>query len=159
MYIETSVISYLVGWLNRNDLQVAAHQELTRRWWASRRDEFELYASAAVIDEAAEGDEELAAQRLRFLEGLALLQVTGQAHALRSELLRRSQIPAKASTDALHIAVATVHGMDYLLTWNCKHIANAVTLPVVYEVCRSNGYEPPLVCTPYELLGEADEEA
>lgn len=60
--------------------------------------------------------------------------------------------------DALHIATATVHGMDYLLTWNCKHIANAVTLPRVYEVCRSFGYEPPLVCTPYELSGEGDEE-
>jgi len=64
---------------------------------------------------------------------------------------------AKAQNDALHIAIAAVHGMEFLVTWNCKHIANAVTLPAVYEVCRAAGYEPPLVCTPYELLGEPDE--
>jgi hypothetical protein len=154
VYIETSVISYLVGWLNRNDLQVAAHQELTRRWWTSRRGEFDLFASAVVVDEASEGDPTLAAERLGFLEGMALLRVTENAHALKGELLRRSDLPAKAETDALHIAVATVHGMDLLATWNCKHIANAVTLPFIYDTCRDFGYEPPLICTPYELLGE-----
>jgi hypothetical protein len=80
--------------------------------------------------------------------------VTDPAHALKVELLRRSELPAKAETDALHIAIATVHGMDYLATWNCKHIANAVTLPLVYDTCRESGYDPPLICTPYELLGE-----
>jgi len=158
VYIETSVISYLVGWLNRNDIQVAAHQEVTRRWWALRRGEFELFASSAVLDEARDGDPKLAAERLQFLEEVILLEVSDKAHELKFELLRRTQIPVKAENDALHIAVATVHGMEFLATWNCKHIANAVTLPLVYEVCRTNGYEPPLVCTPYELLGESDEE-
>lgn len=158
VYVETTIISYLVGWLNRNDLQVAAHQELTRRWWSHRRDEFELFASSLVIDEAADGDPTLAAERLRFLQGISLLQVSDQAHALKAELLRRTQIPAKAENDALHIAVATVHGMEFLATWNCKHIANAVTLSMVYEVCRAAGYEPPHVCTPLELLGESDED-
>ena len=158
VYVETTVISYLVGWLNRNDLQVAAHQEITRRWWAVRRDAFELFASAVVVDEAAEGDQALAAERLRFLQGIKLLQATEQAYQLRDELLRRTQIPTKAETDALHIAIATVHAMDFLATWNCRHIANAVTLPLVYDVCRAAGYEPPLVCTPYELLGESDEQ-
>ncbi|MEA2343613.1 MAG: hypothetical protein QOF63_1782 [Thermoanaerobaculia bacterium] len=157
VYIETSVISYLVGWLNRNDLQVAAHQELTRRWWTSRRGDFDLFASAAVVDEAREGEPSLAAERLGFLEGVALLRVTDGAHALKAELLRRSDLPPKAETDALHIGIATVHGMDFLATWNCKHIANAVTLPLVYETCRESGYEPPLICTPYELLGESYE--
>lgn len=81
-----------------------------------------------------------------------------EAYVLKSHLLRRTQIPAKAETDALHIAVATVQGMEFLATWNCKHIANAVTLPLVYEVCRAEGYEPPIVCTPYELMGEDYEE-
>jgi hypothetical protein len=107
-------------------------------------------------DEASEGDPSLAAERLAFLENVSLLRVTDGAHALKTELLRRSDLPAKADTDALHIAVATVHGMD-LATWNCKHIANAVTLPLVYETCRETGYEPPLICTPYELLGESYE--
>jgi hypothetical protein len=158
VYLETTVISYLVGWLNRNDLQVAAHQEITRRWWARRRSEFELFASSLVLDEAADGDPTLASERLRFLEEVALLRVSEEAYALQSEILRRTQIPNKARIDALHIAVASVHGVEFLATWNCKHIANAMTLPEVYEVCRATGYEPPLVCTPYELLGERYDE-
>jgi len=158
VYVETTVISYLVGWLNRNDLQVAAHQEITRRWWATRRQDFELFGSAVVVDEAADGDQSLAAERLRFLKDVQMLQVPDEAYRLRDELLRRTPIPAKAETDALHIAVATVHAMDFLATWNCKHIANAVTLPLIYDVCREVGYEPPLVCTPYELLGDTDEQ-
>ena len=157
VYVETSVISYLVGWLNRNDLQVAAHQEVTRRWWARRRTEFALFASAVVVDEAADGNPALAAERLGFLQEIELLRVSEDAHALKSELLTRTQIPSKAENDALHIAIAAVHGMDFLATWNCKHIANAMTLPLVYEVCRAAGYEPPLVCTPFELSGESDE--
>jgi len=153
VYLETTVISYLVGWLNRNDLQVAAHQEITRRWWARRRQDFELFASSAVIDEAADGDPALAAERLRFLQEVTVLRVSEQAHRLKAELLSRTQIPRKADTDALHIAVAVVHGVDFLTTWNCRHIANAVTLPIVYDVCRAEGFEPPLICTPYELLG------
>lgn len=159
VYIETTVISYLVGWLNRNDLQVAAHQEVTRRWWRNRRLEFDLFASPLVVDEARDGDPSLAAERLRFLQEIPLLRMSDDVYALRSELLRRTQIPARAESDALHIAVATVHGVEFMITWNCKHIANGVTLPMVYEVCRASGYEPPLICTPYELLGDSDEEA
>jgi hypothetical protein len=158
VYVETTIISYLVGWLNRNDLQVAAHQELTRRWWATRRTDFELFASLLVRDEAADGDPGLAAERLRFLDDISLLQVSQEAYDLKFKLLRRTQIPVKAENDALHIAVAAVHGMEFLATWNCRHIANAVTLPLVYEVCRAEGYEPPLVCTPHELLGETNDE-
>ena len=157
VYGETSVISYLVGWLNRNDLQVAAHQEITRRWWALGRDDFELFASVVVVDEASDGDPVLAAERLRFLQDVSLLRVTDAAHRLKRELLRRTQIPQKAENDALHIAVAAVHGMDLMATWNCRHSANALILPLVYEVCRGEGYEPPLICTPHELLGENDD--
>jgi predicted nucleic acid-binding protein len=154
VYVETTVISYLVGWLSRNDLQVAANQELTRRWWSERRGDFDLFGSAAVIDEIADGDPALAAERLRHLQTVTLLQVTDAAHELKSYLLRQTGIPDKAETDALHIAVAAVHGIEYLVTWNCKHIANAVTLPAVYDACRTAGYEPPFVCTPKELMGE-----
>ena len=154
MYIETTVISYLVGWLSRNDLQVAANQQLTRQWWVSRRGEFELFGSAVLVDEITDGDPHLAAERLSYLQGVTILQTTPAAHALQAALLRHSRIPQKAYTDALHIAIAAVHGIEYLVTWNCKHIANAVTLPAVYEVCRTSGYEPPFVCTPQELMGE-----
>ncbi|HEX6100012.1 MAG TPA: type II toxin-antitoxin system VapC family toxin [Thermoanaerobaculia bacterium] len=158
VYIETTIVSYLVGWLNRNHLQVAANQELTRRWWVTRRSDFELFASPVVIDEASDGDARLAEERLRFLAGLPLLRVTDTAYALQADLLRLANLPEKARNDALHIAVAAVHGMEYLLTWNCTHIANAVTLPLVYDVCRGAGYEPPFVCTPQELMGVDDEQ-
>jgi hypothetical protein len=123
----------------------------------AQNSEFELFASPVVLDEAEDGDAGLATERLQFLHGVTLLRVTERAHVLKFALLRRGRIPAKAENDALHIAVATVHGMEYLATWNCKHIANAVTLPLVYEVCRREGYEPPLICTPYELMGEDDD--
>ena len=153
VYVETTVISYLVGWLNRNDLQVAANQELTRRWWLSHRTDFTLVASAAVVDEAADGNSDLAAERLRFLAEVPLLIITEEAHALKLDLLRRTRIPRAAENDALHISIAAVHGIEYLISWNCKHIANAVVLPRVYDVCRAHGYEPPFVCTPQELMG------
>ena len=134
VYVETTIVSYLVGWLSRNDLQVAANQELTRRWWADRRYDFELFASTVVVDEASDGDPGLAAERLRFLKDVTLLRVPDHAHTLKLELLRRTHIPAKAENDALHIAVAAVHGMEFLVTWNCKHIANAVVLQALNEV-------------------------
>jgi len=153
IYVETSVVSYLVGWLNQRDLAVAHNQQLTREWWSRRRSDFELFISPVVIDEARKGDSELAEQRLQYLATLPVLAVTSAALALSAELLRMTAIPRKAELDALHISVAAVSGMNYLLTWNCTHIANAEILPKVYEVCRGAGYEPPFVCTPLELLG------
>lgn len=81
-----------------------------------------------------------------------MLEVTAKADQLKESLLREAALPTKAELDALHIAVATVHGMEYLVSWNCKHIANAVMLPKIYAICRAAGYEPPFVCTPLELM-------
>jgi len=134
-------------------LYVAANQEFTRQWWTERRGAFDLYASPVVSAEAADGDADMAAARLRFLEGIPLLEVTATAEDLKTAILQGGGIPSKAELDALHIAIAAVHGMDYLLTWNCRHIANAFILPRVYAVCRRAGYEPPFVCTPPELMG------
>jgi len=152
VYVETTIVSYLVGWLSRHDLYVAANQEYTRQWWAEQRAKFELFASAVVVQEAREGTAELASARLGYLREVALLEVTSEAEQLKLELLSQAALPAKAELDALHIAVATVHGLDYLLSWNCRHIANAFTLPKVYGICRRAGYEPPFVCTPPELM-------
>ena len=118
-----------------------------------RRSDFELFTSPVVIDEARKGDPDLAAQRLEYLAMLAVLEVTSAARSLSSELLKSTGIPRKAELDALHISIAAVSGMNFLLTWNCAHIANAEILPTVYQVCRDAGYEPPFVCTPLELLG------
>jgi predicted nucleic acid-binding protein len=153
VYVETSVVSYLVGWLNQRDLGVAHNQEFTRQWWSRRRSDFELFISPVVIDEARKGDPALAKQRLNFLDTMTVLEVTASARSLAADLLRLTGIPMKAKLDALHISTAAVGGMNYLLTWNCTHIANAEILPKVYEVCRDAGYEPPFVCTPLELLG------
>jgi len=153
IYIETSVVSYLVGWLNQRDLKVAHNQQFTREWWLRRRENFELFTSPIVVDEAQKGDPALAEERLRYLASLAVLKVTAEARSLANDLLRFTGIPRKAELDALHIAIAAVSGMEYLLTWNCTHMANAEILPRVYEVCRGARYEPPFVCTPLELLG------
>ena len=152
VYLETTIVSYLVGWLSRNSLLVASNQELTREWWLARRHDFELFASPVVIDEVKKGDSVLAGERLEFLREVQLLEVTADARALAVALVRAARIPAKAELDALHIAIAATNGMTYLLSWNCTHIVNAVTLPRVYDVCRQHGFEPPFVCTPQELM-------
>jgi hypothetical protein len=148
------VVSYLVGWLSRDSALVASNQELTREWWARRRHDFQLFASGVVVDEVSKGEAELAAQRLTYLRDIELLEVTIEARRLASRFVRETAIPANAETDALHVAIAAVHGMAYLASWNCAHIVNAITLPRVYDICRISGYEPPFVCTPQELMGD-----
>ena len=151
IYLETSVISYLVGRLSR-DVVVLGNQELTREWWVNRRAEHDLFVSEVVIAEAAIGDAELARQRLAICEDLRLLAVTDEAERLAPLLLKAAAMASNAETDALHIAVAAVHGLDYLLSWNCSHIANATIRRAFDNQCRASGYEPPVICTPQELI-------
>lgn len=153
LYVETSVISYLTSRPSR-DVIALAHQELTREWWPRAVSEFDLYVSRLVIAEAQLGNPEAAAARLAVLEPLSLLTETRESRALANELLAAGGLPKKAASDALHIAIATVHGMDYLVTWNCKHIANARLLRFVMETCQAANYEPPVICTPEELTEE-----
>lgn len=150
VYLETSVVSYLVGRLSR-DVIVLGNQELTREWWASSRAEYDLFVSEVVLAEAAAGDADLARQRLQVAQDVPLLRVTEEAERLAPLLLRAAGLAANAATDALHMAVATVHGMDYLLSWNCTHIANATIRRAIEKQCRLSGYEPPVICTPQEL--------
>ncbi|MGH9423015.1 MAG: type II toxin-antitoxin system VapC family toxin [Thermoanaerobaculia bacterium] len=152
VYLETSVISYLVARPNQRDLIVAAHQQITCDWWATRRHEFTLFASVVVIEEALRGDPEYAKARMSLIEQLRLADVTRDARALAAQLLLEAALPSKANADALHISIAAVNGLDNLLTWNCTHLANAATLPRVNEICRVAGFEPPYVSTPEELM-------
>jgi hypothetical protein len=152
VYIETSIVSYLTARSSR-DLVTAAHQQITQQWWARRRADFDLFISQFVIQEASMGDPEMAQKRLGELQALPLLVVSGETEGLARQLVTSGTLPEKAAVDALHIAVATVHGMDYLMTWNCKHIANAELQAKVTAVCRDRGFEPPVICTPEELLG------
>lgn len=153
VYIETSILGYLTARPSR-DLVVAANIEVTREWWDTRRNNFQLYTSQAVVKETSQGDVEIASQRIRIIRNLALLDLNQFVLNLAEQFLERSSLPAKADIDAVHIAAATVHGMDYLLTWNCKHIANAQIQRKLAEISLDFGYELPILCTPYELLGD-----
>ena len=152
-YVETSVISYLAAHPSR-DLITAARQQLTHEWWRVRRPQFEVYISQLVLDESAAGDPEAAARRATVLAGLPMLDVTPAAVALARRLLDVAKLPPQGGADALHIATAACHGMDYLLTWNSTHIANAELRPRIERACRALGYEAPVLCTPDELMGE-----
>ena len=150
VYLETTVVSYLVGRLSR-DVIVLGNQELTRDWWTNRGKDYDLFISEIVMAEIASGDAELSRQRLAIADSARLLAVTEEAERLAPLLLRAAGLAANAQTDALHIAVAAVHGMDYLLSWNCSHIANAAIRRAIERQCRASGYEPPVICTPQEL--------
>jgi predicted nucleic acid-binding protein len=153
VYIETSMVSYLTA-RPSNNLIMMANQEVTRKWWNTRRSQFTLYVSQVVLDEATQGDPEMSAKRLEVLQSLFVLELTENVQDLGLQFLTKSSMPAKASDDAIHIAAATVHGMDYVLTWNCKHIANAQIQKKLAEISISFGYKLPTICTPYELMGE-----
>jgi len=152
VYVETSVISYLVARPSLSSVRVAANQEMTREWWQTSRERFDLYVSAVVLGEAQRGDSSIASARMEVARGLRLAQVTPDAIDLAAALIAGAGVPKKANEDALHIAIAAANGLDYLLTWNCTHIANAVTIPRVNSICRARGYEPPLIYTPQELM-------
>ena len=152
VYIETSVVSYLTARPSR-DLVVAAHQEITAEWWANHRQRFDLFISDIVLREAARGDGSAAAKRLAELEGIDLLALDDSARELAHLFVERRLIPEKAVEDAFHIAVATTEGMDFLLTWNCRHIANAEVVEQLEAVCLERGYRMPTLCTPEQLMG------
>jgi predicted nucleic acid-binding protein len=152
VYIETTIPSYLTARPSR-DLVLAAHQQITREWWA-RRDGFDLYSSRLVIQECQAGDVQAAADRLAALAGISLLDQKDEVEGLAEALVRGVPLPTKAVSDALHIATAAIHGMRYLLTWNCTHLANVALRPQIEALCRTAGFEPPLICTPDELPTE-----
>ncbi|WP_035259001.1 type II toxin-antitoxin system VapC family toxin [Desulfatirhabdium butyrativorans] len=152
VYIETSIVSYLTA-RPTNDLLAAACQKITSDWWDTQRSRFSLYTSSLVTEEAARGNPDAASRRLNALSDIQLLAITEAVVALSKALLQEGALPKKALDDSLHIAIAAVHGVDYLLTWNCRHIDNAEMKPVVRKVCTANGYVCPEICTPQELMG------
>jgi predicted nucleic acid-binding protein len=153
LYLETTIPSYLTSHPSR-DLVVAGHQQVTREWWESRRDAFQLFLSQLVIDEVSAGDPAAARARLKALREFPLLDITPEVTELASRILAAGKIPRKAAADAAHIAIAAVHGMDYLVTWNCVHIANAANARALALICLQQGYNCPVICTPEELMGE-----
>jgi predicted nucleic acid-binding protein len=146
------VPSYLTAWPSR-DLIRASHQQITREWWQTRRDHFDIYISQLVLDEAGAGDAEAARERLEALQPCPLLDITSDVEVLAKALMDSLALPPKAVTDAAHIAIAALHGMEFLLTWNCTHIANAELAAAIEQVCRERGFNCPVICTPEELMG------
>ena len=157
VYIETSIVSYASGWPSR-DLQTAALQQQARDWWATERPKFELVTSQLTLNEAAAGDPRAAADRLKLLDGLPLVDVSADVEALAARLIAAHTMPQRAAADALHVAAAALAGVKYLLTLNCKHIANAHELPRVYELLRDEGFGTLLICTRAEFLGGDDDD-
>jgi hypothetical protein len=151
VYIETTVVSYLTARSNR-DVVIAGHQQVTHEGWDTRRASYELCVSQLVLDEAAAGDAQAAQGRLLVVRPMLVLETTADALELAKQLLRAGALPAKAADDALHIAIAATKTVPYLLTWNCRHLANAVMRPVIENVCKANGFKAPIICTPEELL-------
>jgi hypothetical protein len=151
VYVETTVFSYLAARPSR-DVVIAGHQRVTNDWWLGARADFELVASAVVVQEITAGDPDAATARASLLSGLPLLAVTEEAQLLAASLLRAGHLPPKANLDALHLAVAAVGRTDYLTTWNMRHLAGAVVRRRLEQALRAAGYEPPMLCTPEELL-------
>ena len=154
VYIETSVVSYYTSRPSR-DLVTAARQQVTREWWETARLSFETYVSTLVLEEAGEGDQSAAEKRLQALTGMPVLTITAEVEALASAFIQPGSLPEEYVEDAIHIAVAAVNDMDFLLTWNFTHINNAVMKRALMRVAEQNDYECPLICSPDELGGEA----
>lgn len=155
VYIETSVVSHATAWPSKDPL-TAVLQQQARAWLERERANYRLVISQFVLDEAATGDSEAARLRLELIAGLEVLVPSEKVEQLAAEILRRSLIPLKAKIDALHVASAAVGGVKYLLTQNCRHIANAHVLPRVYDLLAEFGFSRLLICTPAEFLGGTD---
>jgi hypothetical protein len=151
VYLETTIISYLAARPSR-DLVTAAHQQVTHEWWDTRRARYSLFVSEFVIKEAAGGDEHAAERRLGLLQNIPLLTIADSARCLAHNLTQNGPIPARCAADAFHMAVAAVQEVDFLLTWNCTHIANAGLWRPIRAICNQHGCTLPAICTPVELM-------
>jgi hypothetical protein len=151
VYIETTVASYLTARPSR-DLIVAGHQQITHDWWDARRGDYENCVSQLVLQEAKDGDPQAAQERLDILATMTMLEIREEAVELAEVLVLAGALPPKAGNDALHIAIAAIHRVPYLLTWNCRHMANATMRTQIENVCASKGYKAPIICTPEEMM-------
>jgi len=156
VYVETSVIGYLTSWPQEN-VTVAGHQYTTRLWWSTAREHFDLFVSQLVIRECSDGDADAVQERLRSIDGIPVLLIKPAAEALAAALIRAHAVPETRPNDALHIAVAASHQVQYLVSWNFRHIVNASIRPAIERACCDGGYDPPMICTPEELLEPEDD--
>jgi predicted nucleic acid-binding protein len=156
LYIESSIVSYLCQ-RPSSQVVIAARQLLTHQWWDEKRADYDLVTSQYVLDEASAGDPVPAAERLQLLDGIPLLPLDPEIGVIAQEIMSRAILPPKASIDALHIAAVAHHRIEYLLTWNCRHIANARILPRIHDVLADFGIPIPIICTPEEMVDDEPE--
>ena len=153
LYLESTIPSYLVARPSR-DVILAGQQKCTRDWWSKRADSFEIYISEIVIDEVSTGEPAMAVRRLELIKPFTRLTPNEKVIELSAAMIDGGPLPKKAGRDATHIALSAVHGMHFLLTWNCTHIANARMYARMREICEAHGFGCPVICTPEELLAE-----
>jgi predicted nucleic acid-binding protein len=151
VYVETTIISYLAARPSRDRVS-SSLQLLTRAWWSENRARYRLCIAEPVATEAARGDPVAATARARLIAEFEHLPTIPETDSLARRLVQALRLPRRAELDAVHVAVATVHGVDYLLTWNCKHLAHPARVQTIESVCRAAGYRPPLICTPHQLM-------
>ena len=156
VYLETSVISYLTS-RPRQDVTIAGHQNTTKFWWSTATQRFDLFVSQLVVRECSGGDLRAAKDRLDSIASIPVLPITLEAESLADALMRGHAIPSSQPRDALHIALAATHGVQYLVSWNFRHIVNASLRPAIERICRVAQYAPPILCTPEELLEVEDD--
>ena len=156
VYIETSIPSYLTAKPSR-DVRATAWQQITSQWWEQEKPKYRLYTSELVLAEAGAGDLAAAERRLGSLQDIRVLTVSDEIKILAARLVADGGIPVRAEADALHVAIAAAHAVDYLLTWNCRHINNAATKPIIRSICAAACFTCPEICTPLELLTEETE--
>ncbi len=155
VYIETTIVGHLGGRI-LDDAIIAARQHSTRAWWTTRSSRYTCFVSLLVIDECSAGNANFAEERLQIISNLDVLGGSPEADELADALLRSKAIPETEPRDAMHISLAATNGVKYLLTWNFEHIANAQLRSKIENTCRGNGFEPPIICTPDELMGIDD---
>ncbi len=151
LYIETTIPSYLVARPSPL-IRIAADQQTTREWWDTKRHEYELFTSEVVVAEVSAGDVSMAQARMDILSGILRLPAQPEVDGLIEQLLSEAIVPSNATADAAHIALGVVHAMDFILTWNCKHISNPHNFRRIERLCAKNGYGCPVICTPEQLL-------
>lgn len=153
LYLESTIPSYLAARPSRDTILIG-QQKCTRDWWNKRAAHFEIFVSEVVVGEISDGETAMAARRMELIKPFALLESNDAVKALTRALVHGGPLPEKAARDAAHIALSAVHGMHFLLTWNCTHIANAMMYAKMREICAAHGCECPVICTPDELLAE-----
>ena len=157
VYVETSIFSYLTARPSR-DLISAARQQMTIHWWEVKRSNYQVFASNLVVAEASQGHGLRAQARIESMKATPMLEITESCIYLSEQIIEKSPMPEKARDDALHIAIASCYDLDFLLTWNCRHLANAHIVPKVRDIITDAGYHFPQICTPEELMEDLYED-